>query len=73
MSDQPTDEVICLWRFTMPTKANYGRFFLTVKDKTMEIRLARRKDSGIDVAVWGQPPPPIFLDDIRTDGTTEEP
>jgi len=71
--DRLADEVFCLWRFTMPPKVNYGRFFLTVKGKTVEIRLARHEDGGIGVAVWGQPPPPIFLDDILTDSATEEP
>jgi len=69
----PTDEVICLWRFTMPPEANYGRFLLTVKGKTVEIRHTRHEDGGIGVAVWGQRPPPIFLDDILTDSATEEP
>jgi hypothetical protein len=53
-----------LWNFTMPPEANYARFFMTVKDKTVEVRFQRESDGAIGVAVWGDAPPPIFLDEV---------
>jgi hypothetical protein len=72
MSEE-TPQMIRLWGFTVPADANYGQFYMTVKDKTVCVRFERKPDAEIGVAVWGEQPPPIFLDDLLTDSATEEP
>jgi hypothetical protein len=73
MSERSTENVVQLWRFTMPPEANYGRFFLRIAGKTVEIRFNREKNGAFTVAAWGPPSRPIVLADLLIDAATEEP